>query len=93
MYFVTVDVIVVSRNWEQYQSRQNPEKRAGKRGSRLLGMPSGPTLRAPLSGTLIQTLPDLVTPLKRHSLSPCCYPPTRSAASESFATNMTVEAA
>ena len=29
-----------------------------------------PTLRAPLSGTFLQTLPDLVTPLKGHSLSP-----------------------
>ena len=27
------------------------------------------TLRAPLSGTFLQTLPDLVTPLKGHSLS------------------------
>ena len=28
-----------------------------------------PTLRSPLSGTFLQTLPDLVTPLKRHSIS------------------------
>ena len=28
------------------------------------------TLRASLSGTFLQTLPDLVTPLKGHSLSP-----------------------
>ena len=27
------------------------------------------TLRAPLSGTFLQTLPDLVTPLKGHSFS------------------------
>ena len=44
----------------------------------------GPTLRAPLSGTFLQTLPDLVTPLKRHSLSPRSCPATRSAASERF---------
>ena len=63
----------------------------------LLGVCICATLRATLpasfSGTFLQTLPDLVTPLKRHSLSPRCYPLTRSAPSESFATNMTVEAA
>ena len=48
-----------------------------------------PTLPASLSGTFLQTLPDLVTPLKRHSLFPRSCPPTRSAPSE---TNMTVEA-
>ena len=37
------------------------------------------TLRASLLGTFLQTLPDLVTPLKWHSLSPCSLPPTRSA--------------
>ena len=42
------------------------------------------TLRASLSGTYLQTLPDLVTPLKGHSLSPRCCPPTRSAPSERF---------
>ena len=42
------------------------------------------TLRASLSGTFLQTLPDLVTPLKGHSLSPCSCPPTRSAPSERF---------
>ena len=43
------------------------------------------TLRASLSGTfLLLTLPDLVTPLKGHSLSPRIYPPTRSAPSERF---------
>ena len=36
------------------------------------------TLRAPLSGIFLQTLPGLVTPLKGHSLSPCpCCPATR----------------
>ena len=40
------------------------------------------TLQAPLSGTFLQTLPDLVTPLKGHSLSPRSCPPTRSAPSE-----------
>ena len=43
-----------------------------------------PTLRAPLSGTAPKTLPDLVTPLKGHSLSPRSCPPTRSASSERF---------
>ena len=37
------------------------------------------TLRSSLSGTFLQTLPDLVTPLKGHSL-----PATRSAPSERF---------
>ena len=42
------------------------------------------TLRAPLSGTFLQTLPDLVTPLKGYSLSPRICPTTRSAPSERF---------
>ena len=42
------------------------------------------TLRASLSGTFLQTLPDLVTPLKGHSLSPRSCPPTRSAPAEKF---------
>ena len=42
------------------------------------------TLRASLSGTFLQTLLDLVTPLKGHSLSPRGCPPTRSAPSERF---------
>ena len=42
------------------------------------------TLRASLSGTLLQTLPDLVTPLKGRSLSPRSCPVTRSAPSERF---------
>ena len=42
------------------------------------------TLRALLSGTFLQTLPDLVTPLKGHSSSPRSCPPTRSAPSERF---------
>ena len=39
------------------------------------------TLRASLSGTFLQTLPDLVTPLKGHSLSLRSCPATRSAPS------------
>ena len=42
------------------------------------------TLRASLSGTFLQTLPDFVTPLKGHSLSPRSCPATRSAPSERF---------
>ena len=37
-----------------------------------------------LSGTFLQTLPDLVTPLKGYSLSPCSCPLTWSAPSERF---------
>ena len=33
-----------------------------------------PTLRSSLSGTFLQTLPGLVTPLKGHSLSPRSAP-------------------
>ena len=43
-----------------------------------------PTLRASLSGTFLQTLPDLVMPLKGYSLSPRSCPPTRSAPSKRF---------
>ena len=39
-------------------------------------------LRASLSGTFLQSPPDLVTPLKGHSLSPRSCPPTRSAPPE-----------
>ena len=42
------------------------------------------TLRAPLSGTFLHTLPDLVTLLKGHSLSPRICPATWSAPSERF---------
>ena len=42
------------------------------------------TLRASLSGTFLQTLPDLVTQLKGYSLSPRICPATRSAPSERF---------
>ena len=42
------------------------------------------TLRASLFGTFLQTLPDLVTPLKGHSLSPRSCPSTRSVSSERF---------
>ena len=42
------------------------------------------TLRASLSGTFLQTPPDLVTPLKGHSLSRRCCPATWSAPSERF---------
>ena len=42
------------------------------------------TLRASLSGTFLQTLPDLLRPLKGHSLSPRSCPATRSAPSERF---------
>ena len=41
------------------------------------------TLRAPHSGTFLQTLPDLVTSLKGHSLFPRSCLATRSALSES----------
>ena len=48
-------------------------------------LPKSPlTLRESLSGTFLQTLPDLVTPLKGHSLPPRSCPPTRSASSERF---------
>ena len=42
------------------------------------------TPRASLSGTFLQTLPDLATPLKGYSLSPRSCPPTRSASAEKF---------
>ena len=42
------------------------------------------TLRSSLSGAFLQTLPDLVTPLKGHSLSARSCPATRSAPSERF---------
>ena len=47
-------------------------------------VPYAPTLRASLSGTFLQTLPDLVMPLKGLSLSPRSRPPTQSVPSERF---------
>ena len=47
------------------------------------------TLRASLSGTFLQTLPDLVSPLKGHSLSPHSCPPTRSAPPKGLGTDQT----
>ena len=41
-------------------------------------------LRASLSGTFLQTLPEFFTPLKGHSLSPRSCPATLSAPSERF---------
>ena len=41
-------------------------------------------LRVSLSGTFLQTLPEMVTPLKGHYLSPRSCPATRSAPSERF---------
>ena len=40
--------------------------------------------QASLSGSFPQTLPELVTPLNGHSLSPCSCPPTCSEPSERF---------
>ena len=61
-------------------------RRRDRVGEGVLGMGdrSSDTLRAPLSGTFLQTLPDLVTPLKGHSLLPRSCLPTRSAPSERF---------
>ena len=42
------------------------------------------TLQASLFSSFSQTLPELVPPLKGHSLSPCGCPPTLSVPSESF---------
>ena len=42
------------------------------------------TLRASFFGTFLQTLPDLIAPLKGHSLSPRSCPAMRSAPSERF---------
>ena len=51
------------------------------------------TLRASLSGTFLQTLPDLVTPLKGHSLSPRTAVHRRGQRPlKGLGTNMTVEA-
>ena len=53
-------------------------------GTAMLGVLGGRTLRAPLSGAFLQTLPQLVTPLNGHSLSPRSCPPMLSAPSERF---------
>ena len=50
------------------------------------------TLRASLFGTFLLTLPDLVMPLKGHSLSTRSCPATWSVPSKTLGTNMTVEA-
>ena len=70
-----------SEAWKEYEKLQH----------QLVSVEEGPTFRAPLSDTFLQTLPELVTPLKGHSLSPRNCPPTRSAPSQRFGTNKTVE--
>ena len=47
-------------------------------------LPPRVTLQAPLSGTFLQTLPGLVTPLKGHFLSPHSCLPTQLTPSERF---------
>ena len=59
-------------------------KRDGGSGGFYLRVVAAATLRASLSGTFLQTLPDLVTPLKGHSLSPRSCPATWSVPSERF---------
>ena len=77
--------------WEEQKCKQiimcgdrEDGTRWGKAHSEHRFLAPSSTLRAPLSGTFLWTLPDLVTPLKRHSLSPRSCPPTRSAPSERF---------
>ena len=59
---------------------------------RLWGSKEDLLLRASLSSTFIQTLPELVTPLKRHFSPPRRCPPMVSARSERLDTSKTVEA-
>ena len=66
------------------QWRYEPTLRRVRRSSWRSSSRGCSTLQASLSGTFLQTLPDLVTPLKGHHLSPCSCPPTRSAPSERF---------
>ena len=47
-----------SEAWKEYEKLQH----------QLVSVEEGPTFRAPLSDTFLQTLPELVTPLKGHSL-------------------------
>ena len=47
------------------------------------------TLRASLSGTFLQILPELLTPLKGHSLSPRSCPATRQRPLKGLGTNQT----
>ena len=76
--------VVYSRQQSSHQHKQN-HNRLNRDGTHFLTRGGcKPTLRASLSGTFLQTLPDLVTPLKGHSLSPRSCPPTRSAFSERF---------
>ena len=49
------------------------------------------TLQALLSSTFFQTLPELVMPLKGHSLSLRSCPPTWSVPFKGLGTNMSVE--
>ena len=68
----------------EYKKKQWTETITPKKNYIYKCVMANATLRAPLSGTFLQTLPDLVTPLKGHSLSPRSCPATRSAPSERF---------
>ena len=63
----------VPLQWRK-QIWQSLEEGAGKWCSECASAYVRTTLRASLSGTFLQTLPDLVTPLKGHSLSPRSCP-------------------
>ena len=53
-------------------------------GAEIIGVPVSITPRASHSGTYLQTLPELATALKGHSLSPRSCPPMLSPPSERF---------
>ena len=64
--------------WERQTDRQTETERQRERHT------DRDTLQASLSGAFLQILPDLVTPLKGHSLSLRSCPAMRSAPSERF---------
>ena len=77
----------ISRNLEkkmQTKLTYNVRQLIQKQHTINLPMYHTHTLPALLSGTSLQTLSDLVTPLKGHSLSPGICPPTQSAPSKRF---------
>ena len=70
--------------WMRHRHEKGVSQVVGFTLSGVLSVKTPSTLPASLSGTFLQTLPDSVTPLKGHSLSPRSCPATRSAPPERF---------
>ena len=78
--------------YADFEMRENLQVGTFKPGQQFCEVVVRGTLRASLSGTFLQTLSDLVTPPKGHSLSPAAVQRRVQRPPKGSGTNMTVEA-